>query len=217
MPPNTNINAGNGTKSEMQVELSRLKRDLRRYEATSDPDDDIIEEFEENIERLKNYINDKGNSTLADCEVSLSFNGQFLRASDGHFWPAASGKRLPNGSFDYSNARQRLPNVGPIPEGIYWLNPCELNTTSPRHRLPSSIARWGRASILIHPFETTHTFSRGGFFIHGGTELGSAGCIDLAGSMFAIPTTTITSFTQWLQRGKFCGHKCKIKLTVDYP
>ena len=37
---------------------------------------------------------------------------------------------------------------------------------------------WGNYRITIHPFTTTETYGRGGFFIHGGDQLGSAGCID---------------------------------------
>ena len=44
-------------------------------------------------------------------------------------------------------------------------------------------AAWGSHRITIHPFDSTHTFGRGGFFIHGGTMPGSAGCIDLTSGM----------------------------------
>ena len=42
---------------------------------------------------------------------------------------------------------------------------------------------WGRYRITIHPLALTVCFGRGGFFIHGGEEFGSAGCIDLAYGM----------------------------------
>jgi hypothetical protein len=40
---------------------------------------------------------------------------------------------------------------------------------------------WGDRRIQLHPFPTTqlHGRSADGFFIHGGTEIGSHGCIDL--------------------------------------
>jgi len=37
--------------------------------------------------------------------------------------------------------------------------------------------------ITIHVSPTTMTLKRGGFFIHGGTHPGSAGCINLHGAM----------------------------------
>lgn len=116
--------------------------------------------------------------------------------------PAASGKLL-NGQFDYSKERQKIPNQGPIPEGNYWINPAELddNTWNPFVSYDS----WGNFRITIHPFTNTETFGRGGFFIHGGSTAGSAGCIDLIGSMDA--------FASFLKQYK----NCKIQLKVSYP
>jgi hypothetical protein len=65
---------------------------------------------------------------------------------------------------------------------------------------------WGSHRITIHPFDTTHTFGRGGFFIHGGTTPGSAGCIDL--------TAGISSFARALGA---LPPRTKVKLTVRYP
>ncbi|MCP5528182.1 MAG: DUF2778 domain-containing protein [Verrucomicrobiales bacterium] len=42
---------------------------------------------------------------------------------------------------------------------------------------------WGDYRLTIHPYPGTNMGNRGGFFIHGGKTLDSAGCIDLAGSM----------------------------------
>jgi len=44
-------------------------------------------------------------------------------------------------------------------------------------------AAWGNHRITIHVFPGTQTYNRGGFFIHGGTHAGSAGCINLYGRM----------------------------------
>ncbi|MEZ5601109.1 MAG: DUF2778 domain-containing protein [Candidatus Competibacteraceae bacterium] len=72
---------------------------------------------------------------------------------------------------------------GPIPQGIYWIRPDELDDNWLNCRLSDRFANaWGRYRISIHPF-TTETFGRGGFFIHGGATPGSAGCIDLTNHM----------------------------------
>jgi hypothetical protein len=115
----------------------------------------------------------------------LIFDGRSLRT----IWTrkllifnAVSGRPDAEGRFDYSPARQRISNEGPIPEGEYWINPEELQDNAWwRFRNPRD--SWGDHWITIHPYPYTETFSRGGFFIHGGSEYGSAGCIDLASNM----------------------------------
>jgi hypothetical protein len=42
---------------------------------------------------------------------------------------------------------------------------------------------WGYHKIRIHANSITNTHGRGGFFIHGGEILNSAGCIDLGSDM----------------------------------
>lgn len=81
--------------------------------------------------------------------------------------------------FDYTVERQKWPNIGPIPEGAYWIQNFEI--TSPK--MPFSEGAWGKYRVTIHPFIQTVTYGRGGFFIHGGATFGSAGCIDLAYGM----------------------------------
>ncbi len=53
----------------------------------------------------------------------------------------------------------------------------------------------------------TATFDRGGFFIHGGTHAGSAGCINLHAGM--------EQFVKDLQTATG-GADCYIPLTVQY-
>ena len=67
---------------------------------------------------------------------------------------------------------------------------------------------WGKYRITIHPFTTTNTFHRGGFFIHGGKTPGSLGCIDL--------TSNIEAFVSSLRK-EGAIRKCQIHLTVEYP
>ena len=102
----------------------------------------------------------------------------------------ASFQRVGDRVFDYGRERQKMPDAGPIPEGMYWINPGELEQNfweqgglfhdPDWHRRRSS---WGDAWITIHPYPFTETYERGGFFIHGGADLGSIGCIDLATQM----------------------------------
>ena len=48
---------------------------------------------------------------------------------------------------------------------------------------PGSTASWGRFRIWLEPLESTKTYGRSGFSIHGGVSAGSAECIDLTSSM----------------------------------
>jgi len=125
---------------------------------------------------------------------------------------AVSGKPDPRGRFDYSAARQAMKNKGPIPEGRYWINPSEMWERDFLRWLvlPESHEQaWGTYRITIHPFPSTRTFGRGGFFIHGGSVAGSAGCIDL--------TSHMPRFARMLRDGAGERRDCHIELEVDYP
>ncbi|MBL8210449.1 MAG: DUF2778 domain-containing protein [Bryobacterales bacterium] len=161
---------------------------------------------------MGDYSGERYNPTLPHCGVlTLYFDGHYLRMNGGSralSYPAVSGKPDAGGRFDYSVARQRIPNTGPIPEGTYWIRPDELDDNY-WNTFSGAFARaWGRYRITIHPFTTTETYTRGGFFIHGGTEAGSAGCIDL--------TTHMDTFAADLIR-EAGSASCQIHLTVAYP
>src|SRR6056297_1584138 len=130
------------------------------------------------------YASERYNPTLPHCgQLALRFDGRNLTMTGSgppKTYSADSGRPIErNGqiTFDYSQARQRIRNVGPIPEGTYWIRPDELSEAGWFRNTDA----WGDYRITIHPFTTTETFGRGGFFIHGGTTRGSAGCIDLCG------------------------------------
>lgn len=145
---------------------------------------------------MGDYSAERYNPSLRHCavngsNVSLHFDGRRLSmtASGRRLtYSAVSGRKI-NGTFDYSPQRQRIGQSGPIPEGVYWINPGEFQVQVNLlvwERWDSSA--WGRQRITIHPFLTTDTrnaagSNRGGFFIHGGNQPGSAGCIDLATQM----------------------------------
>jgi hypothetical protein len=203
------INAGKGTTKDLKREVERLEREYEKFKEDCEVSEENKERYRELIDRLKTYIENRGNSDLRDCPVSLLFNGWYLKTSDGHEWPAVSGEPNANGDFIYSKERQRQEG-GPINEGKYWIDPCELSSwlTSWRHIHPEKREAWGTHSITIHPFHTTHNFGRGGFFIHGGKYIGSAGCIDL--------TNHMEKFAEWMAFLQLCKKRCKIILTVDY-
>ena len=93
--------------------------------------------------------------------------------------PAFGGVRSEY-TFDYSAERQQIKDEGPTPEGAYWIEVNErrsARTSKYSHILLRK--GWGDFSWSLHPDGSTQTYGRGGFFIHGGFNWGSAGCIDI--------------------------------------
>jgi hypothetical protein len=110
--------------------------------------------------------------------ISLHFDGYTLSAIGARIpisFPAVSG-RSNNGKFDYSMEYQKIPSQGPIPEGEYWIQPSETQENT-WYRLRNSRSGWGDYWVTIHPYPSTQTYKRGGFFIHGGASPGSSGCV----------------------------------------
>jgi len=101
-----------------------------------------------------------------------------IEGIDPYFIPASSG--VPQCGCDETE-----PFQGPIPIGNYWLRP--ENLTNPN--LIGDIARnlrggdWGDWRVPLEPTSGTKTHGRDGFFLHGGTQSGSAGCIDVGGGL----------------------------------
>ena len=148
--------------------------------------------------------------TCGKASFSLHFDGKLLRGSGSNaamLFSGVSGREI-NGKFDYSVARQSIPNEGPIPEGDYWIQPSQLQENS-WYRLRNPRMAWGNYWITIHPYPSTQTYKRGGFFIHGGSTPGSAGCIDLTGQM--------DRFVEALKKALANQPECYIPLTVRYP
>ena len=155
------------------------------------------------------YAEERYDPSLAMCsKLALAFDGSTLNMTGGskaYSYSAASGKPDKEGKFTYTKEAQTASFNGPIPEGIYWINPDELWTN--RWYKRGSEASWGKYRITIHPFTTTETYQRGGYFIHGGKVLGSVGCIDL--------TSHIEEFVSGLE-AEGAMRKCQIHLTVKY-
>lgn len=102
--------------------------------------------------------------------------------------------------FDYSSERQLMPDVGPIPEGTYSVNPRNIQQIGPvdfiagyvgRGGWPGSVDAWGPQRVWIDPGEvylptpSGGTVRRYGFSIHSGSVPGSAGCIDICSNSAA--------------------------------
>ena len=126
--------------------------------------------------------------------VTLEFDGHEVRAiEDGKIirrWPAVSGRPGFQGP-----EHQGEENKGPIPEGDWVLRQSErqdIKDISPWERTKSAFGRgkwrglepaWGNSRVWLEPGEETDTKGRHGFSVHGGTEPGSAGCIDMTSHM----------------------------------
>jgi len=67
-------------------------------------------------------------------------------------------------------------------------------------------AAWGNHRVTLHVYPGTQTFGRGGFFIHGGTHVGSAGCINLHAEMEQF----VSDLTKQLDRRGACYVGCQI-------
>lgn len=187
----------------------QYQNEIDRLEEAKKTCPDWSDSIDRKLKALRTYKSERGNSTLRDCGLALKFNGVALDCGRGGTFLAVSGEKKTDATgdyFDYSAAAQRAPG-GPIPEGVYWLNPAELKTLKWR-RLKDKTSwpekPWGSHAITIHPFETTATFGRGGFFIHGGEVPGSIGCIDLTSNMNKVADAINDA------------EDCKIKLTVSY-
>ncbi len=156
------------------------------------------------------YTDERYDPTLAHCSaLILHFDGRELILRGGkifHTYKAVSGRPI-NGKFDYSVEAQKQKNRGPIPEGVYWIRPDEFWENA--WYKPAPVDAWGNYRITIHPFTTTETYKRGGFFIHGGSTPGSAGCIDL--------TSEMDQFYRDLKVEVAGIETCQIHLFVQYP
>lgn len=125
-------------------------------------------------------------------------------------------------------------NAGPIPEGTYSVGP--LQTRSGEHQdigfltslwykitgnvssdesdrnfnKNTSLSRisWGNYRLPIQPTGNQEMYSRGSFYIHGGSIRGSHGCIDL--------TDKMDDFAKFFGIWSSTNKKTKISLTVKY-
>ncbi|MBI5468335.1 MAG: DUF2778 domain-containing protein [Deltaproteobacteria bacterium] len=77
---------------------------------------------------------------------------------------------------------------GPIPRGIYRIDVSELDNPGLLKDLArNAILDWGDWRVTLHPVSVKT--KRSGFFLHGGSKAGSAGCIDIGGGIFGNEST----------------------------
>jgi len=93
-------------------------------------------------------------------------------------------------------------NIGPIPRGEYEIhsedvsNPGRFKDWIRNIKMPKFLSwirfsgDWGDWRVRIIPREGTNTFGRKDFFLHGGEEPGSRGCIDIGGGKYGNEVTT---------------------------
>lgn len=133
----------------------------------------------------------------------LEFDGEQLSWYENNqkkkSWKAMSGQPA------YQCAEyQNVPNNGPIPEGSWQVkqsNYQNFDDLSMNDKVISQVGAiakafeksvgkwpggtwaWGKHRIWLEPQDKTNTHGRTRITIHGGSDFGSAGCIDLAGGM----------------------------------
>ncbi|WP_185908979.1 tlde1 domain-containing protein, partial [Campylobacter troglodytis] len=137
-------------------------------------------------------------SILLNDKIAHSFqavSGRAQKIDDKHY-------------FTYEKERQALKNEGPIPEGEYYITPLSENVNDgvqywdkagiwqklfawlsfvdiKMGSWAKATPAWGKIRIPIQPKTKLVINSKGeevlrsNFFIHGGIQAGSAGCIDL--------------------------------------
>jgi hypothetical protein len=149
-------------------------------------------------------------------QARLIFNGVQLcwnwldNSKPSVCWKAVSGR-----SGYQSKEHQNLRDKGPLPEGQWLVKQSEYQQMPKRSLLdqlvnelgrggwPGGESSWGRHRIWLSPKAGTETHGRSGFSIHGGSDPGSAGCIDM--------TSNMESFTRM-----FREYGQDLELTVKY-
>lgn len=191
-------------------------------------------EKEQNLKN-KNLLKMKFDGTdLNIYNHTISSNGDPISSDTLHV-PAYAGANL-NGrtsstpNFDYSKERQKMVDIGPIPEGSYWINPQNIAYNKlDRFPIPDAVEEalniagaaipgklgtwpggtpaWGKGRIDIYPKTVdVDGIKRGDFTIHGGMFPGSSGCIDVLDRDVEV--------FNYLEKNR--GNLEKIELDVDY-
>ncbi|MBI5557695.1 MAG: DUF2778 domain-containing protein [Deltaproteobacteria bacterium] len=107
------------------------------------------------------------------------------------------------GSYPYTSGQSgvtdpSIPWKGPTPPGTYSLDPKQISEGG---FLRNLFFDWGKYRVPLAPDASTNTYGRNNFFLHGGKDPGSAGCIDIgSGDKKLFP--------------KLMGHDGTIPLTV---
>ena len=124
---------------------------------------------------------------MAQLRLYLSYNSLVVIDGKGTYTaPASSGAD----SCINVTSCESIPNTGPIPWGEYYLYRREINDPIALWDMVRNVSGdWGDWRVPLHAVTGTATYGRGGFFLHGGSKLGSAGCIDIGGGWFGDSST----------------------------
>lgn len=161
-------------------------------------------------QQLAGYDDDMEPRTpMPDPELEFDGNELYIKRNNVRqaSWPAMAGQP------GYQNrASTSVSDHGPTPEGLYYVNPDEVQERLPwedrlktilfEKKIPvkdipaylfkkgtyqwmrdKKYPSWGNYRVPLEPDSNTETYGRHSMYIHGGDELGSAGCIDLGKNM----------------------------------
>ena len=107
--------------------------------------------------------------------AALTFDGTTLTI---HYQSGAT-RGYPSTSGRPGVTDPTIRDQGPLPSGVYLLNRGDITEGG---FLRSLTGDWGDYRVPLNPVPGTNTFGRDGFFLHGGSRPGSAGCIDCGGA-----------------------------------
>ena len=133
----------------------------------------------------------------------LKFDGNYLYWIDNDV--ETSKWRAMSGSYGEQCTKYQNEPYGPIPNGKWYVRQNNFQSRKDMSRIdkfienhiapmfetynipvgkwPGKEQSWGNSRIWLEPDNTTHTYGRKNFSIHGGNILSSNGCVDLAYSM----------------------------------
>ncbi|MBT0893803.1 DUF2778 domain-containing protein [Geobacter hydrogenophilus] len=125
---------------------------------------------------------------MANLRFSASQGKLTVTDSRGTYTVNATSGR---GNCLNNPACQPRENVGPLPSGQYFIFRREINNPNALGDLARNIftGDWGDWRAPIRTSSWSAPYGRKGFFLHGGTSPGSAGCIDIGGGVFGNSTT----------------------------
>jgi hypothetical protein len=108
------------------------------------------------------------------------FSGKYSMNYDGHKFDVLEyGKPIFISGASSGIKGNKIDEAnGPIPPGMYYVKPNEIWNRG----LVSTVLDprdWGNNRVRLYPFDPSLQGDRDNFFIHGGSDEGSAGCIDV--------------------------------------
>lgn len=112
----------------------------------------------------------RGGNTIS----SLTFTGDriIVKDANGNTIGVTSASSGRPGVTDTS-----LPDKGPIPSGVWFLDPTEISPTNWKREYLDP-RDWGQYRVPLYPYIGTDAQGRTDMMLHGGVNPGSNGCID---------------------------------------